>query len=84
MLPMLKTQTFTILKNDCRCLVLHLLENGSASFAIDPFTLFQHERDVREKSDSAAMSESISMSMINLLDTDLPVLVPDISPDFLT
>ena len=35
----------------------------------------------QERSDSAAVSESISISMTN---TSLAVLVPDISPDFLT
>ena len=48
------------------------------------FTLFKNERDFRERSDSAAVSESISSSMTNLLDTGLSVLVPEISPDFLT
>ena len=32
---MLKTYTFTMLKNVCYCLVLHLLKNGPISFAID-------------------------------------------------
>ena len=45
-------------------------------------TLFMNERDFRERSDSAAVSESISISMTNLLDTGLPVLVLGISPDF--
>ena len=48
------------------------------------FTLFMNERDFRERSVSAAVSESISISMINLLDTGLPELAPDISPDLLT
>ena len=39
---------------------------------------------VSRKSDSAAVSESISSSMTNLSQTGLPALVPDISPDFHT
>ena len=46
------------------------------------FTLFRNDRDLREKSDSAAVSESISMSMTNLSATGLTVLAPNISPDF--
>ena len=48
------------------------------------FTLFNHERDFREKFDSAVVSESILSSMTNLSFSGLPVLVPDISPNFLT
>ena len=49
------------------------------------FTLFKNDRDFKfERSDSAAVSEFISISMTNSLDTGLSVLVPDISPDFLT
>ena len=40
--------------------------------------------DLREKFDSVAVLESISSSMTNLLDTGLPVLVPNISSDFRT
>ena len=47
-------------------------------------TLFKKDRDLRERFDSVAVSESISSSMTNLLDTGPPVLVPDISPDFHT
>ena len=47
------------------------------------FTLFKNERDFGERFDSAAVSESISSSMTNLTYTVLPVLVFDISPDFL-
>ena len=59
-------------------------EEWSNIFRNRPFTLFKNERDFRERSDSAAVSESISISMTNLLDTGLPLLVPDILPDFLT
>ena len=38
-------------------------------------TLFRNERDFRERFDSAAVSESVSISMTNLLDTGLPVPV---------
>ena len=48
------------------------------------FTLFTNESDLRERSDSAAVSESISISVTNLLDTGFTVLVFDISPDFRT
>ena len=48
------------------------------------FTLFKNDRDLRQRSDSAAVSDSISISMTNLLDTSLPVFVPHISPYFLT
>ena len=58
------------LKNVCCCLALHLLKIGPISFALD------HS--------SVAVSESISIPMTNLLDAGLPVLVPDISLDFLT
>ena len=48
------------------------------------FTLFRNERDFRVRSDSAAVSESISISLTNLLGTGLSVLVFDISPYFRT
>ena len=48
------------------------------------FTLFINERDFRERSDFAAVSKSVSISMTNLLDSGLPVLDTDISPDFLS
>ena len=48
------------------------------------FTLFKNERDFTEKSDSAAVSESISISMTNLSDTGLTSACSDISPDFFT
>ena len=63
---------------------MNLLENGSASFANEHSLYSRNDRDFREESDSAAVSDSKSISMTNLLDTGLPVLVPDISPDFLT
>ena len=39
------------------------------------FTLFKNDRDLRERFDSVAVSESISSSMTNLSFTGLPVLV---------
>ena len=39
------------------------------------FTLFKNDRDLRERFESVAVSESISSSMTNLSDTGLPVLV---------
>ena len=48
------------------------------------FTLFQNDRDLRERFDSVAVSESTSSSMTNLSNTGLPVNVFDISPDFQT
>ena len=68
-------------------LLMSCIENSGERFSIfrnRSLTLFRNERDFRERSDSAAVSESISISMTNLLDTGLPVLVPDISPDSLT
>ena len=59
-------------------------QEGSNIFHNRSFTLFNYERDFTERSDSATVSESISISTTNLLETGLPVLVPDISPDFLT
>ena len=44
------------------------------------FTLCKNDRDFRERSDSAAVSESISSSTTNLLDTGLPVHASNISP----
>ena len=48
------------------------------------FTLCKNDRDLRERFDSVTVSECISISMTNLLDTGLTVLVPDISTDFRT
>ena len=48
------------------------------------FTLFRNERDFRERSDSVTVSESLSTSITNSLDTGLTVLYFDISPDFST
>ena len=57
-------------------------EDWSNIFRIRSFTLFKNDRDLRERFDSVAVSESISSSMTNLSSTGLPVLVFDISPDF--
>ena len=68
-------------------LSMSCIESSGERFSIcrnRSFTPFRNERDFRERSDSAAVSESISISTTNLLDTGLPVLVPYISPDFLT
>ena len=48
------------------------------------FTLLKNDRDLREWFDSVAVLESISSSMTNLSCTGLPVLAPNISPDFHT
>ena len=53
----------------------HIFRNPS-------FTLSRNDRDFSERLDSAAVSESISISMTELLDTGFPVLVLNISPDF--
>ena len=61
------------------------IESSGERFSIfrnRPFTLFRNDRDFRERSDSVAVPESISISMTNLLDTSFPVLVFDMSPDF--
>ena len=60
MLPMLKTLTFSIFKNVCCCLALHLLKTGPISFALDHSPLCKNDRDFNEKSDSVAVFESIS------------------------
>ena len=55
------------------------IESSGERFSIfrnQSFTLFRNERDFRESFDSAAVSESVSMSMTNLLDTDSPYLFP--------
>ena len=68
-------------------LSMSCIESSGERFSIfrnRSFTLFRNERDFRERSDSAAVSEFISISMTNLLDTSLTVLVFDISPDFRT
>ena len=68
-------------------LSMSYIESSGKRFSIfrnRSFTLFRNERDFGEKSDSASVSESISISMTNLLDTGLTVLVLNISPDFLT
>ena len=68
-------------------LSMSCIESSGERFSIfrnRSFTLFKNGRDFSERFDSAAVSESISISMTNLLETGLPVLVYDISPDFLT
>ena len=68
-------------------LSMSCIESSGERFSIfrnRSFTLFRDERYFRERSDSAAVPESISISMTNLLDAGLAVLVPDISPDFRT
>ena len=69
------------------CSSMSCIESSGERFSIfrnRSFTLFRNERDFRERSDSVAVSESISISMTNLLDTGFPVLVFDLSPDFRT
>ena len=67
MLPMLKTHTFTKLKNVCRCLALHLLKTGPISFAIDHSPCARMTAILAKEFDSVAVSESISSSsMTNL------------------
>ena len=68
-------------------LSMSCMESSGERFSIfrnRSFTLFRNEQDFREGSDSAAVSESISISMTNLKETSLTVLVFDISPDFRT
>ena len=68
-------------------LSMSCIESSGERFSIfrnRPFTLLRNERDFRARSDSVAVPESISISMTNLLDTSFPVLVFDMSPDFLT
>ena len=63
-------------------LSMSCVESSGERFSIfrdRSFTLFRNERGFREKSDSVAVSESISISM-----TNFTVLVFDISPDFRT
>ena len=57
-------------------------EEWSNIFRNHSFTLFKNDRDLRERFDSVAVSESISSSMTNLSATGLSVLAPNISPDF--
>ena len=59
-------------------------EEWSNIFRNRSFTLFKNDRHLREKFASAAVSESISSSMTNLLYTGLSILVFEISPDFHT
>ena len=59
-------------------------DEGSNIFGTRSFTLFKNDRDFRERFDSVTVSESISLSMTNLSSTGLPVLAPDISPNFLS
>ena len=49
----------------------------SSNFRIRSFTLFKNDRGLRGRSDSAAVAESISISMTTLLDTGFTVLVFD-------
>ena len=82
MLPLSKTNIHQVERLSMSCI-------GSSGERFSIFrnrslTLFRNERDFRERSDSAAVSESISISMTNVLDTSLPVLVLDISPEFRT
>ena len=66
MLPKSKTETFTILKNVCRCLVLHHLRIGPASFALD-HSPCKNDLNFNDISDSVTVLESISsLSMTNL------------------
>ena len=68
-------------------LSMSCIESSGERFSIfrnRSVTLFMNEHDFREKSHSAAVSESFSISMTNSLDTRFPVLVFDISPDFRT
>ena len=59
-------------------------EDWSNIYRTRSFTLFKNDRDLRERFDSVAVSESISSAMTNLSSTGLSVLVFDISPDFRT
>ena len=66
---------------------MYCIESSGERFNIfrnRSFTLFRNERYFGERSDSVAVAESMSMSMTNFLHTGLTVLVPDISPEFLT
>ena len=68
-------------------LLMSCIESSGERFSIfrsRSFALFRNELGFRERSDSAVVSESISISMTYLLDTSFPVLVLDISPDFRT
>ena len=64
--------------------IIERLSMSCIESSIDHFLYSRMIGMLEKKSDSAAVSESTSISMTNLLDTGLPVLVPDISPDFLT
>ena len=44
---------------------------------------FKNDRDFGERFDSVTVSKSISLPMTNLSSTGLPVLAPNVSPDFL-
>ena len=56
-------------------------EELSNTFRNRSVTLFKNDRDLGEKFDSVAVSESISSSMTNLSSTGLPGIAPNISPD---
>ena len=67
----------------------HIMESlsmsyGSASFASDHVLCSGMNVILEKRSDSVAVSESISISMTNSLDTGFTELVFDISPDFRT
>ena len=58
-------------------LSMSCIESSGERFSIfrnRSYTLFKNERDFRERSDSAAVSEFLSISTTNLLDTSLSVL----------
>ena len=58
-------------------------EDWSNIFRDRSFTLFKNDRDLRERFDSVAVSESLSSSsMTNLSSTGLTVLASNISSDF--
>ena len=60
------------------------IESSGGRFSIfrnRSLTLFKNERDFKEKFDSVAVSESISISITNSLDTGFTVLVFDISAE---
>ena len=63
-----------------RLLMSCIASSGERSnfFRNRSFTLFKNDRDLRERCDYAAVSESISSSMTNSFDTGFPVLVVDI------
>ena len=58
--------------------IIERLSTSCIESSVERFSIF------RERSDSKAVAESISISMTNSLDTGFPVPVFDISPDFRT